>query len=136
VRYALDTTALSAAMRHEEAMLSFLRALRPGDVATVPPAVAEIEYGIRRLEPGSRKRTLLEDEQRRLLRVITVLDWTPEASRLFGTMKSTLERSGGMIDDIDVAIAAIAVAHDASVVTANLVHFTRIENLRVRHWRG
>jgi len=40
----LDTTAVSAAMRAESAVMRFLRLRRPGDVAVAPPVVAEIEY--------------------------------------------------------------------------------------------
>lgn len=132
--FALDTSALFAAMRYEEEMTRFLGSLRPGYVATVPPAVAEIEYGIARLEPGSRKRSLLEAQKERLLSTIAVLEWTSEASEHFGVMKSALERAGELIDDFDLAIAAVAAAHRATVVTANLVHFTRVPGLSVRHW--
>jgi tRNA(fMet)-specific endonuclease VapC len=130
----LDTTAFSAAMRNEPAMAAFLKARPPGEIAVVPPAVAEIEYGIQRLEPGSRKRTLLSDRQAKLLSAIRVLDWTPQASVRFGGIKAALERSGQLIDDFDMAVAAIALAHDAQLITANLPHFARIEGLRCRHW--
>ena len=130
----LDTTALSAAMRRDEGIASFLQGLRPGDVATAPPAVAEIEYGVRRLVPGSRRRELLEAERLRVLSAIAVLDWTPDVSGRFGEIKAHLEESGTPIDDFDVAIAAVALSHDAEVITANLVHFARVPNLRARHW--
>lgn len=129
----LDTTAFAAAMRNDSSIVAFLRSCRPGRIAVVPPVVAEIEYGIQRLEPG-RKRELLEGQQGRLLSVIRTLEWTAEASAQFGRIKSTLERAGSLIDDFDIAIAAIALAHEAEVVTANLVHFKRIEGLRCRHW--
>ena len=120
-------------MRNEKAMVEFLQARRPGEIAVVPPVVAEIEYGIRRIEPG-RKRILLEMQRDRILSVFRVLDWTPEASTNFGIIKSTLEQTGSLIDDFDIAIAAIAMSNKAQVITANLVHFTRIENLPCRHW--
>jgi len=132
----LDTTAFSAAMRREPEMLEFLRSRRPGDVATVPPVVAEIEYGIQRLEPGSRRRYLLEVERNRLLGALTVLPWTDESSRRFGACKARLERDGVPVDDFDIAIGAIAFSHDAEVVTANLPHFSRFEGLACRHWTG
>jgi predicted nucleic acid-binding protein len=53
---------------------------------------------------------------------------------LFGSIKAGLEQSGEMIDDFDVAIAAIAMSHDAVVLTANLVHFSRVRGLSCRHW--
>lgn len=55
MRLVLDTTAFSALMCRDEAMLEFLKRHRPGNIATVPPVVAEIEYGIRRLDNSSRK---------------------------------------------------------------------------------
>jgi tRNA(fMet)-specific endonuclease VapC len=130
----LDTTAVSAAMRNESAMAEFLKSRQPGDVAVVPPVVAEIEYGIQRLEPGSRKRSLLSDRKTKLFAAIRVLDWIPQASVHFGSIKAALERTGRLIDDFDIAVAAIALAHDARVITANLPHFARIEGLRSRHW--
>jgi predicted nucleic acid-binding protein len=130
----LDTTALSAAMRHDNELTTFLKARRPGDVVTVPPAVAEIENGIQRLPAGA-KRSLLESEKGRLLSAIRVLPWTAEASVRFGSIKAHLEHSGQPVDDPDVAIAAIALAHGAAVVTANLVHFSLVPDLVVRHWR-
>ena len=127
----MDTTAFSAAMRHEPGLVEFLKSRPPGDVATVPPVVAEIVYGIQRIEPSSRKRTLLELEKDRLLGVVKVLPWTAESSRLFGSIKAGLERNGELIDDIDIAIAAIAISHDAGVLTANLVHFSRVPGLHI-----
>ena len=127
-------TAVSAAMRNEPAMVKFLKSRRPGDLAVVPPVVAEIEYGIQRLEPGSRRRSLLSDQQAKLFSKIRMLDWTPQASVRFGGIKASLERRGQLIDDFDIAVAAIALAHGAGVVTANLPHFARIENLHSRHW--
>jgi len=119
---------------YEAAMAAFLKSRQPGEIAVAPPVVAEIEYGIQRLEAGSRKRALLSNRQARLLSTIRVLDWTPQASVRYGGIKAALERSGQRIDDFDIAVAAIALAHDAQVITANLPNFTRIEGLRSRHW--
>jgi tRNA(fMet)-specific endonuclease VapC len=130
----MDTTAFSAAMRHEPGLEEFLRSRPPGEVATVAPVVAEIEYGIQRIEASARKRTLLESERNRLLAIVKVLQWTPESSRLFGSIKAGLERNGELIDDFDIAIAAIAMSHDAGVLTANLAHFRRVPGLSSRHW--
>lgn len=133
--YVLDTTAFSAAMRQEESMLRFLGRLKPGDVATVLRAVAEIEYGISRLEPRSKKRLLLESQRDRLLAAVRVLPWLPDSSSRFGAIKADLERRGEPIDDFDVAIAAIALTHGYGVVSANTAHFRRVTNLECAHWQ-
>jgi predicted nucleic acid-binding protein len=132
----LDTTAFSALMRGEHGMLDFLRARLPADVAVVPPVVAEIEYGIQRLEPGTGKRMLLEERRTALLAEIRVLGWTPEASERFGVLKASLEHQGTPVDDFDIAVAKTATAPGAGVVTASLPHFSRMEGLRCRHWAG
>lgn len=121
-------------MRHDPQIEAFLRSLAPGDVALAPPVVAEFEYGIRRLKAGTRKRELLERELSRLLETVRVLDWTGASSVQFGEIKAQLEQDGTPIDDMDIAIAAVAVSHGAEVVTANLAHFSRIDALTTRNW--
>jgi tRNA(fMet)-specific endonuclease VapC len=57
-----------------------------------------------------------------------------ESSKNFGVIKANLEHKGKPIDDFDVAIAAIAMSHQCAVLTANLQHFNRIENLEAFGW--
>jgi len=69
-----------------------------------------------------------------LLSVIIVLPWLPESSESFGKIKADLEREGNIIDDFDIAIAAIAISHKCGVVTSNLKHFQRIKDLEIKYW--
>ena len=115
-------------------MMEFLRSRKPGEVATVPPVVAEIEYGIRRVEADSRKRMLLERERDRLLGILRVLPWTPEASILFGSLKADLETKKKAVDDLDAIVAAIAATHQAEVITADPGRFRGIPGVDSRHW--
>jgi tRNA(fMet)-specific endonuclease VapC len=135
MRYVLDTTAFSAIMRRDEHLLTFLKQYRPGDIATVPPVVAEIHYGIKRLDNFSKKYLLLQSERDRLLSIIKVLPWLPESSEYFGSIKADLESRGKIIDDFDIAIAAIAISHNYGVITANLDHFQRINGLESENWK-
>ncbi|MBW1754323.1 MAG: type II toxin-antitoxin system VapC family toxin [Deltaproteobacteria bacterium] len=143
--HVLDTTAFSAVMRRDAGILSLLKKKQPGDFATVPPVVAEIEYGIRRvvaeieygirrLDNSSRKYLRLNSEKKHLLSIIKVLPWLPESSKHFGIIKANFEQKGELIDDFDIAIAAIAISHQCSVLTANPRHFQRIENLEAIDW--
>ncbi|HLC14756.1 MAG TPA: type II toxin-antitoxin system VapC family toxin, partial [Thermodesulfovibrionia bacterium] len=74
-------------------------------------------------------------EKDRWLSVIEVLPWSDEASKFFGKIKSDLEKLGQLIDDFDIAIGAIAVAHKCSVVTSNLNHFQKINKLQSICWK-
>ena len=42
---------------------------------------------------------------------------------------------GQVIEDNDIYIAAIPMANDCTLVTANTKHFGRIENLKIVNWR-
>jgi predicted nucleic acid-binding protein len=77
----------------------------------------------------------LKAERDRWLSVIAVLPWSNEASELFGEIKADLERFGRLIDDFDIAIGAIAIAHGCSVITANLSHFQKIGKLKSKNWK-
>jgi len=134
MRYILDTTAFSAFMRRDAGLLKLMKGYRPEDIATVPPVVAEIQFGIKRLDSSSKKCLLLISERDRLLSVIDVLPWQPESSEKFGYIKADLERRGKPIDDFDIAIAAIAMSHKCGVITANLKHFERIKDLECKSW--
>jgi tRNA(fMet)-specific endonuclease VapC len=134
MRFVLDTTAFSAAMRRDSALMKLFKKCRPGDIVTVPPVVAEIQYGLERLDKASRKFNLLKTERDKWLSVIAVLPWSNEASKRFGEIKADLERLGRLIEDFDIAIAAIAIAHKCSILTANLGHFQRIKQLKSKSW--
>jgi tRNA(fMet)-specific endonuclease VapC len=55
-------------------------------------------------------------------------------SHTHGRIKASLERRGAKIEDFDAAIAAHALAVDATLVTANLDHMTRLPGLRIEDW--
>ena len=52
----------------------------------------------------------------------------------FGRWKAMLERAGMRVADADLTIAAIALAHGASVVTGNRRHCERIQDPRIEDW--
>ena len=134
MKWVLDTTAFSAIMKKDPNVLTLVQNHPPRHIVTVPPVVAEIQFGIKRLDPSSKKCLLLSSERDRLLSVIAVLPWLRESSDYFGKIKADLERRGKLIDDFDMAIAAIALSHDCGVVTANLRHFQRIKSLECTNW--
>jgi predicted nucleic acid-binding protein len=130
----LDTSAVSALMHRDPEALSRLRAYRPDEVYLSSPVAAEIGFGLSRLTEGSRRQAKLRGEYRRLREVLEWVDWTERAAALFGVHKAALERSGQLIDDMDVTIASVAMSIDARVATFNARHFNRVEGLDVDDW--
>ena len=52
----------------------------------------------------------------------------------YGQLRAELERAGRRVAEPDLRIAAIALARDATLVTANVRRFARIPDLRVENW--
>ena len=131
--YVLDTNAVSAPMKGRPAVVERLAATTPAEVAIPQPVLAEIVFGIERL-PRSKRRTLLQARFDLVSAELPRAEWTDAVSRMFGRVKATLERRGTRIEDFDAAIAAHALALDATLVTANLGHMIRVPGLRVEDW--
>jgi tRNA(fMet)-specific endonuclease VapC len=133
LKYVLDTNTVSFLMRGEEAVVSRLESLARTDVLIPQPVIAEVEYGLSRL-PKSRRRQRLRERFDRILDVLVRVEWTDSVSRAFGETKTILERRGLPLEDFDVAIAAHAMAHGATLVTDNVSQFGRISNLAIENW--
>jgi tRNA(fMet)-specific endonuclease VapC len=133
VIYVLDTNAVSALMKGSSAVIERLAATTPAEVAIPQPVLAEIAFGIERL-PRSKRRTSLQARFDLVSAELPRAEWTDAVSHMFGRIKATLERRGTRIEDFDAAIAAHALALEATLVTANLDHMIRVPGLRVEDW--
>jgi tRNA(fMet)-specific endonuclease VapC len=135
VIYVLDTNAVSALMKGSAVVVERLAATEPADVAIPQPVLAEIAFGIERL-PRSKRRLALQIRFDLLCSELPRAEWTDAVSQTYGRIKAILERRGARIEDFDAAIAAHALALDATLVTANLDHMARVPGLRVEDWGG
>lgn len=130
----LDTTAVSDLMHRRSAALDRLRDVEPREVVVCAPVAAEIRFGLARLDSASRRRTLLEAELERLLELVSWADWDEPATRRFGVLKARLQAAGTPLDDMDLAIASIALSIGARLATANVRHFERVPGLELDRW--
>lgn len=133
MKFLLDTSTVSELMRANPVVLAQLTEC-PRDGVVIPqPVVAEIESGLALLPVGKRKKVLVQRWQlysNELLRV----RWNDAVSRQFAVAKAQLRKAGSIIEDLDIAIAAHAMAWDLMLVTNNTGHFRRIKRLRLVDW--
>ena len=61
---------------------------------------------------------------------LTILPFDADAARTFLNLQQQRVRIGTM----DLKIAAICMAHDATLLTRNLVDFEKVSGLRVENW--
>jgi len=120
-------------MKGAPAVVSRLARTAPADISVPQPVLAEIAYGIARL-PRSRRRAQLQARFDLVRAGLGRAEWSDAVSEAFGRIKSALEARGHRIEDFDAAIAAHAVAVDATLVTADTEHRNRVPGLRVEDW--
>lgn len=131
--YLLDTNALSELIKRRP-QPQFLDRLRQCPVEafyTSTICVMELRHGSSRRPDKDAFWTRIEDE---VLSRVQILDLSVQEAILAGDVLAYLYRRGEPIGIEDVLIGAAALAHDFTVVTANLRHFQRIPNLRVENW--
>ncbi|BDV38754.1 hypothetical protein DSM21852_20070 [Methylocystis bryophila] len=90
---------------------------------------AELRYGC--VKAGS---TRLAEAVEKLLAEIDLLPFEVPADAEYGRLRARLEQQGKTIGSNDLLIAAHALAIDATIVTANVSEFSRVEGLRVENW--
>jgi tRNA(fMet)-specific endonuclease VapC len=99
-------------------------------VSTTWITACELAYGAANSRSPDRNQALVAE----FLSTLPILDFNLVAAELFGREKARLRRAGNLVADADLMIAAITRAHGATLITGNLRHYQRIEELRLEDW--
>lgn len=122
----VDTNVISELMRPSPSpvVLSWVRSRDQRDLYTTSVTVAEISYGIERLDVG-RRRTDLKSAAEQIFATFGdyVLPFDRAAAMQYAAIVSTREREGSPIDGFDAQIAAICAVRKAKLATRNLEDF-------------
>ena len=100
------------------------------EVATTWVTACELAYGAAKSRSPTENQTLVSE----FFATMSILGLNMRAAESFGQIKSVLERTGNILADADLVIAAITLAHSASLVTGNRRHYERIDGLRIQDW--
>jgi tRNA(fMet)-specific endonuclease VapC len=113
-RYMLDTNIVSHIMQGRDAvLLARLSQLPMSQAVMSSVTLAELEYGLHRKgQPERLKNALFQV----LLRV-DVLPWDEPAARCYGRLCHALDAQGINLSDLDMMIAAHAVATNTTLVS-------------------
>lgn len=119
----LDTDMSSYIIRrHTPEVAARLAEIPPSMVAVSAITRAELMYGLKRLPPEHR----LHAAVRQFLGIVRVLAWGGDAADYYAEIRHQLVTSGQPIGDMDMMIAAHALAVGAVLVTNDTRHFERI----------
>jgi tRNA(fMet)-specific endonuclease VapC len=129
-RYLLDTNIASCIIKgNNPAVDRRLVKVPMAQLAVSAVTEGELRFGAARLPHAARLHSMIEDF---FLRV-AILPWDSDEARHYGHLRAALEREGQPMGNLDVMIAAHALAVGAVLVT-NDHAFTRIKKLKVEDW--
>ena len=128
MRWLLDTNAVIAMLRGNDAVLARLRERAPADVGISAIVAHELYY-------GAYRSVRVEANLARVDRLrFEVVAFEREDARAAGEVRATLTTAGAGIGPYDVLIAGQALARGVTLVTHNVREFGRVEGLKVEDW--
>ncbi len=127
--FCLDSTVLIDNLRGRKQTVEFIgkQESSGSNLATTTINSFELYYGAYR----STKRDKNLAATRLLLRRLTILELSDEASEEAGKILAMLDAKGEPVEFRDVLIGAIAKTHGTTLVTKDTEHFLRIPGLEV-----
>jgi tRNA(fMet)-specific endonuclease VapC len=125
----LDTDIVSFALRDQGQVNARIRENHPSTLCVSAITVAELRFGA-----DHRKSSSIHAKIDVFLRDLEIVPFDEICAAHFGTIGGALAEQGTPIGDFDVLIAATAIAVQATLVTNNVKHFTRVRGLRVENW--
>jgi tRNA(fMet)-specific endonuclease VapC len=128
--YLLHTNAAIELLKEHPQMLHHVRHVGRSALRICAPVEAELWFGVAKSARQEQNRT----------RLLTLLEWLPclpfagQATQHFGDIRAYLASQGTPIGPHDLQIAAIAVAHDLTLITHNTREFARVPGLKLEDW--
>ncbi len=101
-----------------------------GDLCVSTITTAELYCGVCKSQKATQNIAALSE----FLLNLSVLPFSNEASVAYGKIRSSLTKSGKIMGDLDLLIAAQALSLKIPVITNNTEEFNRVEGLSVINW--
>ena len=101
----------------------------------IPKAISVITYG--ELLFGAKKSNNTEKNLAIVYRIKEIFPIIPVDNAVietFSGIKANLQKTGTIIDDMDMLIASTALTLNATLVTNNEKHFNKIKGLNLENW--
>ena len=101
-----------------------------GEIAISSITVAELAHGVAKSANQTKNREALEE----FLLPLTIIPFDTQDAHAYGQIRANLERRGEVIGNMDMLIAAQALAKNCKIVTNNTREFERVEGLVCENW--
>ena len=131
MKYFLDTNIIIYFMKGSyPGLLKHMREV-PSQSIVIPAVVmAEIEYGAQK----SRDYRTTIEKYTEFTKTFELVPFSGRCTKVYGNIRSYLEKSGSPIGPNDLMIAATVLANDGILVTHNTKEFPRVPGLIFEDW--
>lgn len=125
----LDTNIVIAFLNGNKSVTERMREVID-EIALSSFVVAELDYGAK----ASRNAERNLEKLYQFIDLVNVVPFDLECAKILGSIKHNLRKIGKPTGEVDAMIAAVSIACDAILVTANKKHFENIQDLKLDSW--
>ncbi len=130
MRYLLDTNSCIYLLNGNESLKRKVKEVGVYSLAVTNSVLAELYFGAynsKKVEENLKRIELFKKN-------LTILSDSEESAKQFGKIKANLKSKGKIIEDFDILIASIAFINNCVLITNNVEHFNRIDDLQIQNW--
>jgi len=91
---------------------------------------SELYYGAYKSTKPVKNIGLIEE----FMLTVNVVQSSAAIAKRFGKLKSKLQQYGILLEDADIFIAATSLERCSRLITGNVKHYARIEELKIENW--
>jgi tRNA(fMet)-specific endonuclease VapC len=128
-RYMLDNNTSSHILKGTTATRKHLTAMSASQILVSAITEGELLYGLAKFPASSGLRTAVHE----FLLLVEILPWDSDAATRYGLLRAAMERKGKPLGNLDMLIAAHALAAGAVLVT-NDKAFDYVDRLKITDW--
>lgn len=125
--YLLDTSTIINYLRGIDKTVQTINNIE-GKLSSSYVCLSELYEGIYRVKEQEKAEKIVADFFRSLSEVYTIDE---KIAKQFGETRAHLNKTGNVLEDIDIFIAVTCLVYGLTLITDNIKHFSRIKNLEI-----
>jgi len=127
ISYLIDTDWVIDFLKGKEEVKKKISSLYEKGLAISVISLSELYEGIY----GSENKESHLESLENFLKGVFILEINEEIAKIFGKERANLRKTGKLIDNFDLMIASTCLYYNLNLLTNNIKHFERIENLKI-----
>ena len=128
--YLIDTNILIYSLKNSGNVNKKFQEKQNTDMSISVVSYGELVFGAEKSQYREKNMRTVQS----ISEIFPIENITADIMECFGKLKAQLQKSGKVIDDMDLLIASTAISRNMILVTHNSKHFIEIPNLTIEDW--